>query len=97
MYTIWIEQPPNRDELRGPLLRSMTPGSHGHDMGHPPITHRLRVWYIHLHLGDFLGPMLANNPYMDQLTGVREEIQDNPMVFMGKSIVSCRFSLESTH
>ena len=27
----------------------------------------------------------------------REKLQENPMIFMGKSMVSCRFSLKSTH
>ena len=37
---------------------------------------------------DFQGPMLANNPYMDQLIGLREELQEDPMIFMEKSMVS---------
>ena len=32
--------------------------------------------------------MLANNPYMDQLIGLREELQEDPMIFMEKSMVS---------
>ena len=31
-----------------------------------------------------------------QLIGLREK-QEHPMIFMGKSMVSCRFSLKSTH
>ena len=32
-----------------------------------------------------------------QLVGLREKLQETPMIFMGKSMVSCRFSLQSTH
>jgi len=29
--------------------------------------------------------------------GLRENLQENPMIFMGKSMVSCRFSLKPIH
>ena len=31
------------------------------------LSHRIHVWYIYLHLGDFLGHMLVNIPYMEHL------------------------------
>ena len=31
----------------------------------------LHVWYIYLHLGEFLGQMLVNIPYMEHLGMVK--------------------------
>ena len=45
---------------------------------------------------NFTSSLLGNGPLMDdlpinQLIGLRDKLKDNPMIFMGKSMVSCRF------
>ena len=36
-------------------------------------------------------------PFIPQWIGLRENLQESPMIFMGKSMVSCRFSLKPIH
>ena len=55
------------------------------------VTHRLHACYIYLHVGDFLGPMLVNMPYMEHLGNQHwlslQAILCHPSEFM--QIIAC--------